>query len=50
MSMGKVYHLYRGGVPQEIKKEGSAVMEVKESAEKEQQTQKEMAILSLAKS
>ena len=38
MSMGKVYHLYRGGVPQEIKKEGSAVMEVKESAEKEQQT------------
>ncbi len=39
--MGKIYHLYRGGVPQEIKKEeGKKVMEVKESAEKEQQTQK----------
>ncbi len=36
--MGEVYHLYRGGVPQEIKKEeGKAVMEVKESAEKAQQ-------------
>ncbi len=38
--MGKVYQLYRGGVPQEIKKEEvKEVMEVKESAEKDEQTQ-----------
>ncbi len=36
--MGKVYHLYRGGVPQELKKEGKEVMEVKESAENVEQT------------
>ncbi len=41
--MGEVYHLYRGGFPQEIKKEGENVMEVKESAEKAQQTQEQRA-------
>ena len=33
--MGKVYHLYRGGVPAKILQEGSAVMEGKEEVQKE---------------
>ena len=33
--MGKIYHLYRGGVPAKISEEGNVVMEVKEEVQKE---------------